>query len=107
MPHYGNGIEAKVGDQVTGHLYNTPGIVAGVITSITPSVDSCNAMVRYIVAKPYFPTETEGASAIPTMAVAPIQPSVVRTLNHHSEGPEVALYVCEDYCAINELTKVG
>lgn len=115
MPHYANGIEAKVGDYVTGHLYNTPGIVAGIITSITPAHDACNAMVQYTAARPYFATEAEGVSEIPRMALV-IDPStapraldmrVVRPLNHHTEGPDVALYLCEDYCSINELTKVG
>jgi hypothetical protein len=52
MPHYSDGTEAKVGDQVTGQFYNTTGVRAGTIISITPGAESCNAMVAFIEAVP-------------------------------------------------------
>lgn len=107
MPHYKDGTEAKIGDQVFGKLYNTEGVRAGTIISITPDSESCNAMVQYIEVAPYFPTEAEGKSPIPRMALHPPAPRIVKTRAHGTDGPEVALYDCADYCAINELTKVS
>lgn len=47
--HYGNGREAHVGDPVIGRVYNTPGIVAGAVKSITPSTNTCNCTVVFPV----------------------------------------------------------
>lgn len=116
MPHYADGTEAKVGDQVTGHLYNTPGVVAGTIVSITPGVDSCNAMVQYTrVLDPAEVTPEGYAKRGSTLLMAVewdekhIVPGhrIKKSQMHQSDGPEVALVACADYCAINELTKVG
>lgn len=113
MPHYRDGTEAKVGDQVTGKLYNTDGVRAGTIISITPGSDSCNAMVAFIEAVP-------GASAKPPRMAAhdpdvsgniPSDPPRPRSRcvsgeNHGTTGPVFTLFECVDYCAVNELTKV-
>lgn len=112
MPHYANGIEAHVGDYVTGHCYNTPGLVAGTIVSITPGTTSCNAQVEFLCALPYFATEAEGKSEIPRMAVHDeagnlVAPRIQKSQVHGSAGPLIAVYLCRDFCAVNELTKVG
>lgn len=114
MPHYKDGTEAKVGDQVVGKLYNTAGIRAGTIISITPGADSCNAQVAFVEAVPL------GAGhhtiKVPGMAVRdplvgpgvpPPRARVVRAENHGSAGAEFALFECVDYCAVSELQLVG
>lgn len=116
MPHYKDGTEAKVGDQVTGKLYNTTGIRAGTVVSITPGSDSCNAQVAYVEA---VPMPEDGKPPVPGMAVYGTlvdgedagkrvpHMRVVKGENHGTAGAEFALFECADYCAINELTKVG
>lgn len=112
MPHYKDGTVAKVGDQVFGKLYNTPGVRAGTIISITPGVESCNAMVGFLMTVPLVTTGGEDqTSTPPRMSVAasdglPKPPRRTRTEQHGSAGPEVHVYECIDYCAANELTKV-
>lgn len=110
MPHYADGTEAKVGDQVVGKLYNTPGKRAGTIISITPGVESCNAMVGFLVP---VGLPTDGGT-LPRMAVhdgdaADSRPRSrrMRPQSHGSVGDPYTLVECADYCAINELTKVG
>jgi hypothetical protein len=110
MPHYKDGTEAHVGDYVTGHCYNTDGIIAGTIISITPGMESCNAMVQFTRAEP-----AENAKE-PRMAVLADRSSrddpahgiarKVKGRNHGSEGPEFYLFICADYCAVNELTLI-
>jgi hypothetical protein len=105
MPHYADGTEARVGDQVVGRLYNSgPDPKAGVIVSVTPGVESCNATVQF---SQVVPTGSER----PRMAVRSdpdtYMSRAVRGEQHGSAGPESDVYVCSDYCATNELTKVG
>lgn len=102
MPHYKDGTEAKVGDHVTGPLYNSPGIKAGTIVSITPGQDSCNAMVQFVEAVP-----AEGPK--PRMAVGGANSIAQRIFGeqHGSSGPPFDLCVCNDYCETRALTKVG
>lgn len=88
--HYANGREAQVGDQVVGRVYNTPGVVAGTLVSVTPGQDSCNAMVEFIAAAP--PGKTQ-----PRMLVATEPARIQKTQQHGSAGPEVAVYLCRDY----------
>lgn len=128
MPHYADGIEAKVGDQVVGKLYNTQGPRAGTIISITPGADSCNAQVAFME-----PVLVDGDPAdrwrelenqwiggdplttkVPRMAVwrergGAHRPMfrVVRGEQHGSAGPAFALFECADYCGVSELTKIG
>lgn len=118
MPHYKDGTEAKVGDQVVGRLYNTEGTRAGTIISITPGAESCNAMVAFIEAVPVDPAaDNPIASRVPRMAVhehigddpgirAP-RYRIVQGEAHGSAGARFALFECADYCAVNELTKVS
>ncbi len=110
MPHYADGTEAKVGDQVAGKLYNSEGIKAGVIISITPGQESCNAMVQFTEAKQI------GADAVlpeaPRMAIFSKDGEsritrIVKGEQHGSVGPDFVLFQCADYCATNELTKLG
>jgi hypothetical protein len=112
MPHYSNGIEAKIGDSVIGKLYNTENIRAGIIVSITPDVETCNAQVQFTVA---VPVEESGHVATPRMTIFD-QPGDgtanprcrrVRTRSHGYDGPWFVMFECADYCAINELTKIG
>ncbi len=119
MSHYADGTKAQIGDQVVGKLYSTDGIVAGTIVSITPNADSCNAMVQYTRVLPVDAVTVDGLAhwkatgCKPLMAVewsengsTPVH-RVKKTRNHQSDGDEVALVVCADYCQINQLTKVG
>jgi hypothetical protein len=114
MPHYKDGSEAKIGDQVYGKLYNTEGLRAGTILSITPGVESCNALVGFQMT---MPLDGESKSTVPRMALVdsnePGTTTLVyrkrraRTEQHGSAGPEVDIYDCADYSATNELTRVG
>jgi len=112
MPHYADGTEAKVGDQVTGKLYNSEGIKAGVIVSITPGQESCNAMVQFCqvmprgAEKPRMALRTPPSDERDPNAITYVS-RVVRGEAHGSAGDESDVYVCADYCATNELTKVG
>lgn len=112
MPHYADGTEAKVGDQVIGRLYNSgPTLKAGVIISITPGVESCNAMVQFTEAVAYETDPGGEDAAPPRMAVRDSNQlalkRVVRGEQHGSAGATFHLFTCADYCATNELTKVG
>ncbi|HEX7687366.1 MAG TPA: hypothetical protein VF453_06655 [Burkholderiaceae bacterium] len=46
--HYKDGREAKVGDLVKGKVYNTPGVVVGVMLGITPGAPTCNCRVGIV-----------------------------------------------------------
>ena len=104
MPHYKDGTEAKVGDHVTGHLFNSgPGLKAGTIISITPGSESCNAMVQF--------TEATSTDATPRMAVRGVDGFVAATRDvqgesHGTAGPVYHLFTCVDYCDVSGLTKV-
>lgn len=106
MPHYADGTEAKVGDHVFGKLYNTEGVRAGTIISITPGAESCNALVGFLVAL----LGAETLPPAPRMTVIGSNGTqlvrIIRGEQHGSSGPAFALYECADYCATNELTKV-
>lgn len=113
MPHYADGTEAKVGDQVTGKLYNSEGIKAGVIVSITPGAESCNAQVQFVEAKPIIdavmpeaPRMCLHGKGAPDDSHAPFA-RIVKGEQHGSSGPMFVVFQCADYCATNELTKVG
>jgi hypothetical protein len=86
--HYKNGREAKVGDPVVGRCYNTPGLVAGTLVSITPGPDSCSALVAFIKSKP-------GATPLDWCTASPIK--VMGTSHHGSKEPLQALVYREDY----------
>jgi hypothetical protein len=113
--HYKNGTPAKVGDQVVGKLYNTDGIVAGTLVSVTPGVDSCNCKVRFLALVPVRPETDEHPAGIldadvPRMAVRladGVLPPFerVKTMHHGTDGAEVAVIACEDYSALNELLR--
>ena len=111
MPHYADGTEAKVGDQVVGKLYNTEGKRAGTIISITPGAESCNVQVQFTEAVEV----KDGGALTPRMAVVEqmsdgTSKAIARAVlgeQHGTSGPKFLLHVCADYCATNELTKVG
>lgn len=112
MPHYKDGTEAHIGDQVFGQLYNTPGIRAGTVVSITQGVESCNAMVQFCMPVTLVTSGEDQHSKPPRMSIAasdglPQLPRRAKTEQHGSSGLEVDIYMCLDFCAINELTKVG
>lgn len=120
MPHYSDGTEAKVGDQVIGQLYNTTGVRAGTIISITPGAESCNAMVAFIEAVPIDPAPSfeQIEAKAPRMAVRDpstdpgystpaLRRRIVRGEAHGSAGATFALFECADFCAVRELTKVS
>ena len=112
MPHYADGSEAKVGDQVTGVLYNSgPAPKAGTIISITPGTESCNAMVQYTEAVPHELDPGGEDPKVPRMAVRvahqlPIWRDV-QGEQHGAAGPTVRLFTCADYTETKQLTKVG
>lgn len=104
MPHYADGSEAKVGDQVIGELYNTPGVRAGVIVSITPGQEQCNCMVQFSeVVKP-------GAERL-RMEISTkdgwYSRRFIKSEQHGSSGEELDVASCVDYCETKKLTKVG
>ncbi len=104
MPHYKDGTEAKVGDQVIGKLFNTDGIRAGTIISITPGSESCNAQVQFTEAAMY-----GSSDKVPRMALcaggALVPPRDVQGVNHGTEGPVFQLFTCVDYCDVSGLTR--
>ena len=107
MPHYADGTEAKVGDQVTGKLSNSEGVKAGVIISITPGHESCNAMVQFTEAAQIL-LDGEGEVALPkTPHMAIGQTRLGRGEQHGDTGPAFMLFTCADYCDVNKLTKVS
>ncbi len=49
MPHYKDGVMAKVGDIVRGATYNRGGKVEdGIIAEITSTADTCNCRVAFL-----------------------------------------------------------
>jgi IMP cyclohydrolase len=105
MPHYKDGKEAFIGDYVTGKCYNTTKTIAGTIISITKGVESCNAMVQFTTAVPIESDEFK----TPKMAVfdnGKLLHTIKRSEAHQTSGDLVAFVVCNDYCSINELTKI-
>jgi hypothetical protein len=99
MPHYADGSEAHVGDQVIAPVFNSGGPKGGTIVSITPGVESCNAMVQ-------FTEVTEIDAPRPRMAVS-ARPELVKCEAHGSGGRLVALWTCADYCDTNKLTCIA
>jgi len=112
MPHYADGTECKVGDQVIAPVFNSGGPKAGVVISITPGVESCNAMVQFAVAvargegKPRMAVQTPRSDERDPNVVTWLS-RVVRGEQHGNAGAEFDVYVCADYCDTNKLTKVG
>jgi hypothetical protein len=94
--HYANGREAHVGDPVVGKVYNTRGIVAGTLVSLTPGPDVCSAQVEWTaVARKDEPTPrmatTFGGSPV-------VQPYATRGSEQHgAAGAPVELWICRDY----------
>lgn len=105
MPHYADGTECKVGDQVVGKLANSGNAPkAGVVISVTPGVESCNAMVRF--------TEVTSPGAAPdamplAVPMAKGRPELGYSANHCSSGYVVALHTCEDYADTGNLSLVS
>lgn len=50
--HYKDGTEAKVGDLVKGTVYNTKGVIVGVMLGITPGSNACNCRVALVRQRP-------------------------------------------------------
>lgn len=48
MPHYRDGIEARVGDIVVSVAEHTPGLVVGEVLSVNPGSTSCNSLVAFV-----------------------------------------------------------
>lgn len=86
--HYRNGREAKVGDRVVGRCYNTKGLVAGTLFSVTPGPDNCSATVAFIESRP-------GATPLDWGTGSPIK--VIGSSNHGAKEPLQALVYREDY----------
>lgn len=114
MPHYKDGTEAKVGDQVFGKLYNTEGLRAGTIISITPGAESCNAMVGFLMAVRQADPGLAGDASEPMPRMSVVDKArdatrlrAIRGEQHGSAGASFVLVECADYCATNELTKIG
>lgn len=55
MPHYKDGKEAKVGDRCRFKLYDVPAHVQGIVVSVSPQAQTCNALVAYPVLMPAVP----------------------------------------------------
>lgn len=83
--HYRNGREAKVGDLVVGRCYNTKGLVAGTLVSITPGMDSCSAKVAWQTTK-----------ILPTLDGAHFGIGVLHGTAQHFSGGQLAITQCRD-----------
>jgi hypothetical protein len=89
--HYANGREAKVGDPVVGRVYNTEGIIAGTLVSLTPGPDACSAQVEWIAAL------TSPDQRFPRMQAIDWPSRKRLTQLHGSGGPEAEFLLCRDY----------
>jgi hypothetical protein len=61
--HYKDGTEAKAGDLVKGTVYNTKGVIVGVMLGITPGSSACNCRVALVRILPGDPLPTFRAPA--------------------------------------------
>jgi hypothetical protein len=133
--HYKDGTEARVGDQVAGKLYNTEGTRIGVIVSVTPGTESCNAMVTFHETVPIDDQQMAAHTAAPWEPGDPILALVprmavwrtrdgyereslgaaagnrpvcrfVRGLMHGNDGPMSCVFECQDYTEIKALTPI-
>lgn len=95
--HYKDGTLAKIGDHVKGKLYNTPHEVSGTLVSITPGVDSCNAMVAFVEADKLDKGIPHNSKLV----------HVAKDQSHGSAGEQLAHVVKHDYCAVGDLEKVS
>jgi hypothetical protein len=103
--HYANGRKAIVGDHVVGTVYNTKGIIAGTLVSLTPGIDSCSAQVEFHVV---VPKHLADLGEKPQM-VADAHPSmrVERGSEQHGgAGAKVAIFRCRDYTHAGNLMHV-
>lgn len=118
MPHYRDGTEAHVGDQVYGRLSGSgPEPRAGTVISITPEAESCNAVVQFTEAARWTGT-LPGASAPDTPPAAPRtvvtlapgdQATPGRTVLSEvggTRGDLYELFTCVDYANTGDLTRV-
>ncbi len=55
MPHYRSGLQAKIGDHVTGKGYNVKDTISGVVVGIVEGSESCNIRVAYLSAAKVHP----------------------------------------------------
>jgi hypothetical protein len=90
--HYRNGREAKVGDRVVGRCFNTKGLVAGTLVSLTPGPDACSAKVGFVVLH----TNLEGLVLLRAVAFQ-------GTEQHGSAGPRAVAVYEEDYTECKNL----
>jgi len=108
MPHYSDGTECKVGDQVTGKLFNSGDAPkAGVVISITPGAEFCNAMVQFTEART---VDVDAPDPAPPRMALSVEHAVARTVRGHqhgSSGPAFRLFTCADYTDTKNLTKVS
>jgi hypothetical protein len=58
MPHYADGTEAQLGDNVKGKPYNTPHEVTGVVVGLVQGSESCNLRVAFT--RPFHRTKDFG-----------------------------------------------
>jgi hypothetical protein len=86
--HYANGREAKVGDRVVGRTYNTKGLVAGTLVSVTPGPDTCSAKVAFLDFK-------LGGTPLEWGTNRPV--NVQGTSHHGSQEPLAAVLYAEDF----------
>ncbi|HAR46245.1 MAG TPA: hypothetical protein DCS05_08795 [Nitrospiraceae bacterium] len=94
--HYKNGREAKVGDKVVGTVFNTKGIIAGTLVSLTPGTDACSAMVGFIDLETDFtyPSTLQGI-------YTPVR--IQGTEQHGSAGPLAVSGYKQDYTECKNL----
>jgi hypothetical protein len=96
--YYRNGREAKVGDRVVGRCYNTKGLVAGTLVSVTPGTDACSAKVGFL--------ETWTPEAQPLMSVGSGLVAVQGTEQHGGAGKLAVTVFREDYTECKNLLHV-
>ena len=48
MPHYNDGVEAKVGDRVIGTPYNHEREICGEVIQVTANSEACNLIVAFV-----------------------------------------------------------
>jgi hypothetical protein len=101
--HYRNGREAKVGDRVVGRCFNTQGLVAGTLVSLTPGPDACSAKVAFLETFPLTQLQRSEVRSPGFVGTADKIVSIQGTEHHGNYGVVAATVAREDYTECKNL----
>lgn len=101
--HYRNGREAKVGDRVVGRCFNTKGLVAGTLVSLTPGPDACSAKVGFLKTFPVTEVTNASFEAAGFVGTTDRVCAIQGTEQHGMYGPLAVTKYVEDYSEAKNL----